>query len=65
MEEHYKDYDPKQYKGVGIMYTVSVLEAEIKQLEKAKPFVSSEAVKRMEAQILELKNNISFLKQYR
>lgn len=65
MEEHYKDYDPKQYKGVGIIYTVSVLEEKIKELEKAVPFISNKAVNEIKANILELKNNVAFLKQYR
>jgi hypothetical protein len=65
MNNQYKDYDPEEYKGIGITYTITVLEAEIKQLEKVKPFLSDKAAKRIEAQILELKNNISFLRQYR
>lgn len=58
MNDKYKDYDPPEYKGSGIEYTVKILTQQIEWLKT----IDKEKNK---YKILELTNSISFLKEYR
>lgn len=56
----FKDYDPENYKNwPNVSYTISVLEKEIVKL------TAETGNKDAEKKIIELKNTISFLKEYK
>ena len=63
----FKPYDPKEYKeGPSVDYTIYTLQKEIKHLESLAADPGSAEHKHLyENYILQLKNNINFLKEYR
>lgn len=65
-----KPYDPDAYKvkGLGTKHTIHVLMTEVERLNKLKTggqMFSADGLQEIESKIIELTNNISFLREYR
>ena len=73
MDDKYKSYDPKQYKQSSIDFTLTVLNKELEKLKYTRNLLvehntkglNDEGIKQTEKKIIELKNNMAFLKEYR